>query len=459
MSDHTERWSSLDPRSLALFRIGLGLVVVLDQILRLRDLLTFYTDSGILPRTTLLSTNLSDFWISLHMSVGGGMGECVLLLVTAGCGLCLSAGWRTPQATLACWIMLNSLHARNPFVNDRGDSQLVIMLLWGLFLPLGAVWSVDARRGNKIHGSAVGFPAAALIVQLSLIYLFAALTKTGSYWLARGDALEYSLQSAIFATDFAAIVHGLVQPYLKAANYLVIASELFVGLLILTPFSVGLLRGFAVALIVGFHLTVALLFHLGLFPLIGLVSIVALIPAEFWRARPKLPETQGSRSTTKAKISRDLCLASILGLAVVSNIGSLTWGLPWDAPTWLKAPARVLKIDQHWDLFSPLPPISGQFQVLGVHPTDGERLIHRLPKTSLDSEAPDFPNHRWRMLLLTTLFPDYPEVQHTTALELARKGGGLREGERLKYQFLLFPMEQNGGYGEPRPLILWEDKS
>ena len=41
---------TLDLRSLALLRMGLGGLVVLDVLLRLRDLTTFYTDAGVLPR-------------------------------------------------------------------------------------------------------------------------------------------------------------------------------------------------------------------------------------------------------------------------------------------------------------------------------------------------------------------------------------------------------------------------
>lgn len=459
-SETATRWSRLDVRSLAVFRIGIGFLVVLDQILRLQDLSAFYTDSGILPRTTLLGSNLSDFWLSLHLTVGSWFGELLLILLTAGLGLAVLLGWQTRWTTLACWVMLNSLHARNPFVNDRGDSQLVLMLFWGFFLPLGAVWSLDSKRERRVGGAVDGLPATALILQLAFIYLFAALTKTGDFWLARGDALEYSLASSIFATDLAGWLLGTGEPYLRALTYLVIAGELFVGLLLLTPFSVALLRGLAVAMIVGFHLGVAFLFHLGLFPFIGICSILALLPSEFWGTL-SLKETTGESREELPEIARRvrnifLCLS--LGLAVLANLQSLDWGPRVEVGERIGTLSRILKVDQHWDLFSPLPPINGQFQLLAVDSQGRERVLYRVPSTSFDPNAPEFPNHRWRMTMLTTLFPDYPFIQEAVARQLAHRSGGYQADETLRYQFMLLPMESDGAFGEPRALLLWRGR-
>ena len=51
---YLEATYSLDLRSLALFRIALGAVLLGDLIWRARDLTVFYTDFGVLPRAALL---------------------------------------------------------------------------------------------------------------------------------------------------------------------------------------------------------------------------------------------------------------------------------------------------------------------------------------------------------------------------------------------------------------------
>lgn len=459
----TTRWSRLDPRSLAVFRIALGFLVATDQILRLRDLTTFYTDAGVLPRTTLLGSNLSDFWLSLHMSVGDPLGEFVLILITAAFGLGLMVGWRSRWMALGAWAMLNSLLARNPFVNDRGDTQLVLMLFWGMFLPLGACWSMDARRraanggSQKCPGSPIGWPAAGLILQFALIYLMAAVTKRGDYWLGRGDALEYSLASPIFARPLAGWVLSHCQPFLVAINYLVIVGELFAGLLLLCPFSVGLLRGVAVGLILSFHLGVGLLFDLGLFPFTGGLCILALLPSEFWGFLPRfaLKELDFEEPEGFPRYLRDAFLMLGLSVALLSNWNSLPGAENHPLPPALTKLSGVLRLEQHWDLFSPLPPINGQFRLVAFNTKGDRRVLFQGPPTSGDPQAQPFPDHRFRMLMLTTLFPDYPFMAQNVAKELAVRAGGLRPGEKLQYEFMLHPMLGNGKFGEPRALLLW----
>ena len=48
------RWVSLDTRSLALFRIVLGVVLLCDQLNNYGDIVTWLSDSGILPRYAVL---------------------------------------------------------------------------------------------------------------------------------------------------------------------------------------------------------------------------------------------------------------------------------------------------------------------------------------------------------------------------------------------------------------------
>src|SRR3954468_9750905 len=59
----------LDLRSLALFRIGLGIILLFDIIIRYEDVHAFYTDEGVLPRAGVLVFNQG---MSVHM-LGGSL--------------------------------------------------------------------------------------------------------------------------------------------------------------------------------------------------------------------------------------------------------------------------------------------------------------------------------------------------------------------------------------------------
>ena len=135
---------SLDTRSLAVFRIGLASIILVDLVNRARDLTAHYADAGILPRATLW--NWMYWYLSPHMISGSVYFEAALFLI-AGCfAFLLLVGYKTRLATAATWFLLCSLLVRNPFVSNAGDGLLRLLLLWGIFLPLGASYRVRCSQ-------------------------------------------------------------------------------------------------------------------------------------------------------------------------------------------------------------------------------------------------------------------------------------------------------------------------
>src|SRR5947209_7410518 len=71
----------VDLRALAAFRIGIGLTLIWDLIVRSFDLSAHYTDDGVLPRTALIDSYLSVRpYLSLHILNGSLLFEAVLFL-------------------------------------------------------------------------------------------------------------------------------------------------------------------------------------------------------------------------------------------------------------------------------------------------------------------------------------------------------------------------------------------
>lgn len=140
---------TLDLRSLAFFRVTMALLLLGDLAQRLTDLTAHYTDSGVLARNVL---NRSIAWEpgmwSLHQASGDASFQLVMFAVAAVLAVMLLVGYRTKVAAIGSWIMLISLHSRNPLVVQGGDTLLRVMLFWSLFLPIGARWSVDAASAG-----------------------------------------------------------------------------------------------------------------------------------------------------------------------------------------------------------------------------------------------------------------------------------------------------------------------
>ena len=75
-----KRLFAIDLRSLACLRIGVGLLILIDLLLRSRDLVAFYTDQGLLPRSLLTtSPNALTHW-SLHLVNGAPWFQALVVL-------------------------------------------------------------------------------------------------------------------------------------------------------------------------------------------------------------------------------------------------------------------------------------------------------------------------------------------------------------------------------------------
>src|SRR5215471_1243891 len=108
MSELKERLGA-DPRSLALFRICLAILILLDLVLRARGIATFYGDGGVLPRS-LAPAAFPSLWL---LSGSTGWAAC-LFGAEALAALCLLVGLRPRAAAVVCWVLLLGRQARNP---------------------------------------------------------------------------------------------------------------------------------------------------------------------------------------------------------------------------------------------------------------------------------------------------------------------------------------------------------
>jgi len=143
MKSYFEFVFGADLRSIAALRVGCALIVLLDLIQRSSDLVAHYTDVGIAPR--MLVIDHTNRWsVSLHQMSGIWQWQAVLFVLAGLAAVALLVGYRTRLASILTWGLCVSLITRNPYVGYSADVLLRLMLFWGMFLPWGAVYSVDA---------------------------------------------------------------------------------------------------------------------------------------------------------------------------------------------------------------------------------------------------------------------------------------------------------------------------
>jgi hypothetical protein len=292
-----------DLRSLAAFRIVLALLVLADLALRATDFYAHYTDDGVLPRAQLLEEGLLDSWKwSLALASGEPLFQALVFGATALAALGLLLGYRTRLSTVIVWALLMSIHWRNPLLLNAGDTLLRLLLFWGMFLPLGAYWSVDRLRKSTSPRPAMLFLSIGtigLFVQIASVYVFTAIIKSGDEWRVDGTALYYALHLDQLITPFGAFLSQF-PTLLKVLTFSSLGLEVFGPFLLFCPFFTGPVRTAVVFAFMSFHYGIWMTMELGVFPWISAFCMVCFLPGWFWdkagstinAAFPKFPSIQ-----------------------------------------------------------------------------------------------------------------------------------------------------------------------
>ncbi len=260
---------ALDLRSLALFRVLLGSILIADALCRAPDAPLTLAPDGMLPPTLVRpfvgypwSWSIGLWWDAPWWGYG--------LLVAEGlCGLLLAAGLGLPLTTTAAWVVVVSLVRRTAPVTNAGDVFLAALLFWGQFLPL-------KTPSPQRSWSCGGIAAWALTLQVAAVYLSAGLAKCNGVWWS-GEAIGYALSvhdhGTVFGNSIAAWGWGG-----RLLTWATLVVELLGPPLLLLP----KLRLPLVATFVLFHLAIAVTMNVCLFPWVGIAGWAALLPGSFW---------------------------------------------------------------------------------------------------------------------------------------------------------------------------------
>ena len=275
----------LDIRSLMLFRIALGLLLMADVLHQWNDLGMFYTDSGVLPRSIALAVFRSGhrLW-SFHMWNGSLLFQQALFCCEFLAAFGLLIGYRTPLMTLLCWVLVNSHQVRNPLILAGGDMLLRLVLFWSLFLPLGAYGSLDCRSEENKAGADQEFSSlgtAGFLLQICFLYWFSVSFKTDPAWHAQGTAVAEALRYEPLARPAAASLLRYPK-LLTLLTHGTIGLERWGPLLLFSPLANRPLRLVAVMLFIAFHMTLGLCLDLGIFSYVAVISWLAILPSDFW---------------------------------------------------------------------------------------------------------------------------------------------------------------------------------
>jgi hypothetical protein len=273
----------IDLRTLALFRVLLGVYIVIDLVMRARDLAAHYTDAGIMPRSVQIDHLYVTTW-SLHLANGATWFQALLFAIAGFAALGLLLGWRTRLMTVLSWALMLSLQNRNTYILSGEDSLSVLLLFWAMFLPLGARYSVDAalERAERVTTNAYcTLATAALLLQGMSMYFFSALLKTHPIWYEDGTAVHYALQLDYLVTPFA-LWFRQFDDLMAGLTYYVYALELVGPFLIFSPVFHRTLRTVVMLAFMTMHLSFLFFLEIGFFPFISIIMNLTFMPGWMW---------------------------------------------------------------------------------------------------------------------------------------------------------------------------------
>ena len=162
--------------------------------------------------------------------------------------------------------------------------MLRVVLFWGIFLPLGADYSVDRawnKASNTLPRLILSWGTAAYVVQVVFVYWFTVLLKSGPAWRSEGTALHYAFSLDYMATPIASFL--LQFPLLlKWMTHGVFWFEIVGPLLLVSPFFTGPIRTGAVIGFCILHFGILATLRIGFFPAISIVSLLFFLPPWFW---------------------------------------------------------------------------------------------------------------------------------------------------------------------------------
>ncbi len=343
-------------------RIGIGFVLLTDLFIRSLSIKAFFTDEGVLPITILKEYNWSPTYFSFHTLSGDLWWQIALFIINTLCITLLIVGYRTRLFTFICWVLLTSLQNRNPFILQGGDDLLRILLFWAVFLPWGERYSIlkkSTYATDYFSWANIGY----ILLPCSVLF-FSALLKTSPEWHSEGTALYYALSLDQIRMPFGSFIYqypGL----LKMLTHSVFYIELIAPALVILPFVSSKIRLIGIISIVFLFIGIALTLYVGLFYIIGIVSVIGLLPSsvmDWFESHIYINKTEFDSSQLQEPNSsilvnilftlKNYFIIIVISFCLMMNLGSVK-KFPYALDPIIVNYGKVLRLEQNWGMFSP----------------------------------------------------------------------------------------------------------
>jgi hypothetical protein len=410
---HPAYWfGDVDARPLSLFRIAFAALMLKEAIYHMFVADVWYSDTGMLPSSLL--ARVSPNTPTLMSSLSATWMATAFFLIWAIVAFALLVGWQTRIMSVLNLVLLVSVINRNPLVVTGADGVMQVLAFWGLFLPLGRFYSVDARRRPAQSLTTFAFPVRMFQLQIALIYIFTVIFKLEGVTWRSGDALYMAMQVRMHTFPLADwLLVNASTSVLRTMTYIALLVEAGFPILVFSPILQPYLRRVGLIAGVMLHIGIGLVMNIPNFPLVMIISYLALIDSSWveWidgrlqvRTTPAQAESQllakpmqqGKSGCLAAlmAIPRGMAQGAYRGLVAFVLAGimiAVIWGNVLNndrlairlntpaMPPPIESSFRAIGLWQSWALFAPDPlPYEGWFGLNGIF-QNGETYDLRSP--------------------------------------------------------------------------------
>ncbi|WP_437914567.1 HTTM domain-containing protein [Sorangium sp. So ce302] len=294
---------TFDRRTLGFTRILLGFFLIGDLFRRSWAWSDMFADIGVLPNHVNLWRPQGGGNFSLVNAFSTPGELWVLWAVIFATYVCLLIGWKTKLMQVLSLVFVTSMNGRVLLIENGGYVVHNLLLLWTCFLPMGDRFSVDAllaslkrsreRTADDLNDrSALDDPrkpdayvtvlGPVLLIQLSAIYFFNVVHKTGPAW-KNGTAVHFVLYVDRMVTPIVADIRDYAPNFLILfMTKMVISFEAAIPVCLLSPLGRVWARRLTLVMMNLLHVGFGMTFVLGPFAWALCVFSTLLIGREDW---------------------------------------------------------------------------------------------------------------------------------------------------------------------------------
>ena len=277
------RIANIDLRSLALFRVALAVSFIIDLFTYFPDFNYLFSDDGIFPRNNLVWF-YGDKGFSLFLITGHPLLARALFGIGYVAALALLVGYRCRISCCILLLLIASINNRVPPVLYYADTQILVLLFWSIFLPLGARFSVDhalSRPELETSNNYATLATFAILLQESYVYFFGALFKVSDVWRKDYTAIQWALGMLDVKrafTEYFVQFPAFLQYLTAYVYYLELTCIFFLFLPIFTSWT----RLVMFILLASLNLGFSIFLNVGYFPIISITGLFIFVPDLVW---------------------------------------------------------------------------------------------------------------------------------------------------------------------------------